>query len=53
LIVVKDVASKYTNLTATLGVLENANYLPFKALGYTVIDLHDDGVTKYPIGEQT
>jgi hypothetical protein len=43
-----DVASKYTNLNATLGKLGNADYLPFEALGYTVIGLHDDGVTKNP-----
>jgi hypothetical protein len=29
-------------------VLGNADYLPFEALGYTVIDFHDDGVTKNP-----
>jgi hypothetical protein len=44
----KDVASKYTSLNATLGKLGNADYLPFEALGYTVIGLHDDGVTKNP-----
>jgi hypothetical protein len=45
---IKDVASEYTNLNATLGVLGNADYLPFEALGYTVIGFHDDGVTKNP-----
>jgi hypothetical protein len=45
---IKDIASKYTNLNATLGVLGNADYLPFEALGYTVIGFHDDGVTKNP-----
>jgi Zn-dependent M28 family amino/carboxypeptidase len=45
---IKGVASKYTNLNATLGVLGNADYLPFEALGYTVIGFHDDGVTKNP-----
>lgn len=44
----RDVASKYTSLNATLGKLGNADYLPFEALGYTVIGLHDDGVTKNP-----
>ena len=43
---VKGVASNYTNLNATLGVLGNADYLPFEALGYTVIGFHDGGVTK-------
>jgi Zn-dependent M28 family amino/carboxypeptidase len=45
---IRDVASKYTSLNATLGKLENTDYLPFEALGYTVIGLHDDGVTKNP-----
>ncbi|MGH9979316.1 MAG: M20/M25/M40 family metallo-hydrolase [Nitrososphaeraceae archaeon] len=45
---IKDVASKYTDLNATLGILGNADYLPFEALGYTVIGFHDDGVTKNP-----
>ncbi|MGH9978922.1 MAG: M28 family metallopeptidase, partial [Nitrososphaeraceae archaeon] len=45
---VKGVASNYTNLNATLGVLGNTDYLPFEALGYTVIGFHDDGVTKNP-----
>ncbi|MPZ08295.1 MAG: M28 family peptidase [Nitrososphaeraceae archaeon] len=27
---------------------DNADYLPFEALGYTVIGFHDDGVTKNP-----
>lgn len=44
----RDVSSKYTSLNATLGKLGNADYLPFEALGYTVIGLHDDGVTKNP-----
>lgn len=45
---VKDIASKYTNLNATLGVLGNSDYLPFEALGYTVIGFHDDSVKKNP-----
>jgi hypothetical protein len=45
---IKDIASKHTNLNATLGVLGNADYLPFEALGYTVTGFHDDGVTKNP-----
>ena len=45
---IKDIASKYTGLNATLGILGNADYLPFEALGYTVIGFHDDGVTKNP-----
>jgi hypothetical protein len=45
---IKEVSPKYTNLNATLGVLGNADYLPFEALGYTVIGFHDDGVTKNP-----
>jgi Peptidase family M28 len=45
---IRDIASKYTSLNATLGKLGNADYLPFEALGYTVIGLHDDGVTKNP-----
>ena len=43
---IKGIASKYTNLNATLGVLGNIDHLPFEALGYTVIGFHDDGVTK-------
>jgi len=45
---IKGVAENYTNLNATLGVLGNSDYLPFEALGYTVIGFHDDGVTKNP-----
>lgn len=45
---IKGVAEKYTNLNVTLGLLGNSDYLPFEALGYTVIGLHDDGVTKNP-----
>jgi len=45
---IKGVAEKYTNLNTTLGFLGNSDYLPFEALGYTVIGLHDDGVTKNP-----
>jgi Zn-dependent M28 family amino/carboxypeptidase len=45
---IKGVASNYTNLNTTLGVLGNADYLPFEALGYTVIGFHDDGVNKNP-----
>ena len=43
---IKGIASKYTNLNATLGVLGNTDHLPFEALGYTVIGFHDDGVTR-------
>jgi hypothetical protein len=45
---IKVVANKYTNLNATLGFLGNSDYVPFEALGYTVIGFHDDGVTKNP-----
>jgi aminopeptidase YwaD len=45
---IKGVAEKYTNLNVTLGILGNSDYLPFEALGYTVIGFHDDGVTKNP-----
>jgi hypothetical protein len=45
---IKGLASRHTNLNATLGVLGSADYLPFEALGYTVIGFHDDGVTKNP-----
>ena len=45
---IKVIASKYTSLNATLGILGNADYLPFEALGYTVIGFHDNGVTKNP-----
>ena len=45
---IRGVAEKYTNLNTTLGLLGNSDYLPFEALGYTVIGLHDDGVTKNP-----
>jgi hypothetical protein len=45
---VRGVAEKNTDLNATLGLLGNSDYLPFEALGYTVIGLHDDGVTKNP-----
>ena len=45
---IKKVAEKYINLNATLGLLGNSDYLPFEALGYTVIGFHDDGVTNNP-----
>ncbi|MGC1132709.1 MAG: M20/M25/M40 family metallo-hydrolase [Nitrososphaeraceae archaeon] len=45
---IKKVADKYTNLNATLGLLGNSDYLPFEALGYTVIGFHDNGVTNNP-----
>ena len=45
---IRGVASKYTNLNTTLGKLGNADYLPFEALGYTVIGFHDDGVIRNP-----
>jgi len=45
---IKDIALKYTSLNATLGILGNADYLPFEALGYTVIGIHDNGVTENP-----
>jgi hypothetical protein len=50
---IKGVAEKYTNLNATLGLLGNSDYLPFEALGYTVIGFHDDGVTKNPCHHTT
>src|SRR5918996_300364 len=45
---IKGIAENHTDLNATLGLLGNSDYLPFEALGYTVIGLHDDGVTKNP-----
>jgi peptidase M28-like protein len=43
-----NIAENHTDLNATLGLVGNSDYLPFEALGYTVIGLHDDGVTKNP-----
>ena len=45
---IKGIAENHTDLNATLGLLGNSDYLPFEALGYIVIGLHDDGVTKNP-----
>jgi hypothetical protein len=45
---IKGIAENHTDLNATLGLLGNSDYLPFETLGYTVIGLHDDGVTKNP-----
>ena len=45
---IKSIAENHTDLNATSGLLGNSDYLPFEALGYTVIGLHDDGVTKNP-----
>ena len=45
---IKGIAENHTYLNATLGLVGNSDYLPFEALGYTVIGLHDDGVTKNP-----
>jgi hypothetical protein len=45
----EDVALQYNNnLNITLGILQNTDYLPFEALGYTVIGFHDDGVITNP-----
>jgi len=45
----EDVALQYNNnLNITLGILQNTNYLPFEALGYTVIGFHDDDVITNP-----
>jgi hypothetical protein len=45
---IKEIASNYTNLEAVLSKLENSDFLPFEALGLTVIGIHDGGVTKNP-----
>src|ERR687891_717110 len=45
---IKGIAEKHSYLNATLGLVGNSDYLRFEALGYTVIGLHDDGVTKSP-----
>jgi hypothetical protein len=48
LILVDRIASKCTNLNATLGILGNCDYLPFEALDYAVLGLHDGDVATNP-----
>jgi hypothetical protein len=45
---IKEIASNYTNLEAILSKLENSDFIPFEALGHTVIGIHDGGVNKNP-----
>jgi hypothetical protein len=45
---IKHIASNYTNLKAQLAKLGNSDFIPFEALGYTVIGIHDGGVTENP-----
>ncbi|HKO41141.1 MAG TPA: M28 family metallopeptidase [Nitrososphaeraceae archaeon] len=45
---IKEIASNYTDLEAILSKLENSDFIPFEALGHTVIGIHDGGVKKNP-----
>ena len=47
-LVIKQIASNYTNLEAILSKLENSDFIPFEAFGHTVIGIHDGGVKKNP-----
>lgn len=45
---IKQIASKYTNLNATLSKLGNSDFIPFEASNITVIGIHDEGSDKNP-----
>jgi Zn-dependent M28 family amino/carboxypeptidase len=45
---IKEVASEYTNLNASLSKLGKTDLLPFEAAGNTVIGLHDGGTIDNP-----
>lgn len=42
-LLIQQVASSYTGLQAILNKLGNSDFIPFQALGYTVIGIHDEG----------
>jgi len=45
---IKQIASKYTNLNATLSKLGGSDFIPFEASNITVIGIHDEGPEKNP-----
>jgi hypothetical protein len=45
---IKHISSNYTNLNVQLAKLGNSDFIPFEALGHTVIGIHDGGVTENP-----
>ena len=45
---IKQIASKYTNLNATLSKLEGSDFISFEASNITVIGIHDEGPEKNP-----
>jgi Peptidase family M28 len=45
---IKQISWNYTNLKATLGKLGNSDFIPFEAVGHTVIGIHDEGSEKNP-----
>jgi Peptidase family M28 len=45
---IKQMASKYTNLNATLSKLEGSDFLSFEASNVTVIGIHDEGSKNNP-----
>ena len=45
---IKQIASKYTNLNATLSKLEGSDFISFEASNITVIGIHDEGSEKNP-----
>ncbi len=45
---IKQIASKYTNLNATLSELGGSDFIPFEASNITVIGIHDEGPEKNP-----
>jgi Iap family predicted aminopeptidase len=47
-LLIKQIAEKYTNLQAVLSKLENSDFIPFEAVGHTVIGIHDEGSEKNP-----
>ncbi|MDX1373729.1 MAG: M20/M25/M40 family metallo-hydrolase, partial [Nitrososphaeraceae archaeon] len=42
-LLIQQIASNYTGLQAILNKLGNSDFIPFEALGYTVIGIHDEG----------
>jgi hypothetical protein len=45
---IKQIALNYTNSEAILDKLGNSDFIPFEALGHTVIGIHDGGSENNP-----
>ena len=47
-LLIKQIASNYTNIEAELAKLGNSDFISFEAFNHTVIGIHDGGVKKNP-----